>query len=311
MTPQKCFFFAIAFALLSGCAYDYKNTDTATTGKLKIGIDDSYSLMMDSQIFTFETFYHNAKVIPFYKPEAAVLKDLLNDTIQAAIMCRDLSDSEKEWFKQKQRIVSTTKIAVDAVAFIVNPANTDTTLNMAQLRAVFAGTDTSWAQLSKEAKEGKINVVFDNEQSCNARYISETFLNKKSFPKNCFAVKTNKEVIDYVSQNKNALGVISVSWISDMHDPTSQDFLRKVKVVGLSEKEGASTADYKKPYQAWIYEKTYPLTRDVFFVKTGLESTLGSGFAAFVAGEKGQLIIHKMGMVAATSPIRTIKISTE
>jgi phosphate transport system substrate-binding protein len=305
----------VAFILLlsiTSCSYDYKNTDSTTTGKLKIGIDESYSLMMDSQIYTFETFYRYAKVIPSYKQEADVVNDLMNDTIQAAILCKDLSDQQKEFFKNKQRKVISTKIAVDALALIIHPENTDSNFTMSTVRALFTGADTSWSQINKASKLGKINVVFDNEKSCNARYISEVILNKKPFPKNCFAVKSNKEVIDYVNKNKNAIGVISVSWISDFHDPTSQDFLRKIKVVAISEKENpTSIDDYKKPYQAWIYEKTYPLRRDVYFVKTGLQETLGSGFAAFVAGEKGQLIIHKMGMVAAIAPVRMVKITNE
>ncbi|HEV7230923.1 MAG TPA: substrate-binding domain-containing protein [Bacteroidia bacterium] len=299
----------LALLFLSGCSYDYKNTDSPTTGKLKIGIDDSYSLMMDSQIYTFEALYTYAKINPFYKPEADVIQDLLHDTVQAAIICRDLTDAEKEFFKQKQRIVTSTKIAVDGLALIVNPENPDTTLTVMNVRDIFTGKDTLWSQLDKSFAPGKINVVFDNEKSCNQRYISENIIDKKPFPKNCFAVKSNKEVIEYVHSNKNAMGVISVSWISDNHDPASQDFLRKIKVVALSEKEKPEASDYKKPYQAWIYEKTYPFRRDVYFVKTGLQETLGSGFAAFVAGEKGQLIIHKMGMVAATAPIRTVRIS--
>ncbi|MFI5150965.1 MAG: PstS family phosphate ABC transporter substrate-binding protein [Bacteroidia bacterium] len=296
----------------ASCSYDYKNTESATTGKLKLGVDESYSLMMDSQIYTFEALYQYAKVMPRYLPEADVIQDLLKDSIQAAVICRDLTDAEKKMFESKQRIVTTTKIATDAIAFIVNPENNDTSLSVDQLKAIFAGADTSWSQLDKNNKFGSIRVLFDNTKSCNARFVSENLLDKKPFPPSCFSVKTNAEVIEYVNKNKNALGVISVSWISDFHDRTSQEFLSKIKVVGLSErKEPGSAADYKKPYQAWIYEKTYPLRRDVYYVKTGLAGTLGSGFAAFIAGEKGQLIIHKMGMVAATAPVRAVHISTE
>jgi phosphate transport system substrate-binding protein len=299
------------FCVITGCSYDYKNTDGPTTGHLKIGIDDSYSLMMDSQIYTFESLYPYAKVLPTFKPEADVIQDLLNDTIQAAIICRDLTDKEKSFFEKKQRIVTTTKIAIDALAFIVNPENPDTNLTMSTIRDIFSGKVTEWNSIDKNSTAGGINIVFDNDKSCNARTISETLLDKKPFSKNTFAVKSNKEVIEYVNKNKNAIGVISVSWISDNHDPVSQDFLRKIKVVGLTDKESPTPNDFKRPYQAWIYEKTYPIRRDVFFVKTGLQESLGSGFAAFVAGEKGQLIIHKMGMVAATAPVRTIHITEQ
>jgi phosphate transport system substrate-binding protein len=62
------------------------------------------------------------------------------------------------------------------------------------------------------------------------------------------------------------------------------------------------------PFQAYILDQSYPYRRDVYVIRTGLKGTLGTGFASFLAGEKGQLIIHKMGMVAAKAPVRTIKI---
>jgi phosphate transport system substrate-binding protein len=116
-------------------------------------------------------------------------------------------------------------------------------------------------------------------------------------------------VIDYVNANKNAIGVISVSWISDKDDPTSMAFLEKIKVVGIIDPSNTEKPDLaRKPFQAYIYDGTYPLRRDVYIIRTGLRGTLGTGFASHVAGEKGQLIIHKMGMVAANAPTRVVKI---
>ena len=63
------------------------------------------------------------------------------------------------------------------------------------------------------------------------------------------------------------------------------------------------------PYQAYIYDQTYPLRRDVYAIRTGSKGSVGTGFVSYLANEKGQLIIHKMGMVAAMSPVRTIRIT--
>ena len=38
---------------------------------------------------------------------------------------------------------------------------------------------------------------------------------------------------------------------------------------------------------------------------------LGSGFVSFVAGEKGQRIILKSGLIPATMPIRIIQVNNE
>src|SRR5205823_11249636 len=97
---------------------------------------------------------------------------------------------------------------------------------------------------------------------------------------------SNAEVIDYVSNNKNAIGIISVNWISDRDDPTANKFLNKVKVVALSPPDSSKySKEYFKPYQAYVALKQYPLIRDVFIINREGRNGLGTGFAAFVAGD--------------------------
>ncbi|MCC6599097.1 MAG: substrate-binding domain-containing protein [Crocinitomicaceae bacterium] len=302
--------FGVALAFTSCENYD-RSEESVSSGKLKIGIDDSYSLMMDSQIDVFEKIYQYADIIPKYEPEADVLTDLLNDSIQAAILNRPLNESEMAMFKSKQRLPESVKIAVDAVALIVHPENPDSIVTMEQLEAIFLGKDTLWRQLTPGSKRNDpIKVVFDNNKSCNARYIREKFINGGEFPPNCFAVNSNKEVFNFVSQNKSAIGVLSVSWISDKEDSVSRSFLNQVKVMGIINPAGTSRPELaRQPYQAYIYDQSYPLVRDVYAIRTGLRGTVGTGFVSFLTGEKGQLIIHKMGMVAATAPVRTIKLT--
>lgn len=285
------------------------NKDSVTSGKLKIGIDESYSLMMDSQLFIFKELYKHAEIQATYSAEGDIIKALMDDSIQSAVICRPLNEKEMEYFKSIQRLPESTKIAVDAVALIVNPANMDSTFTMEQLTRLFNGQDTAWSQINPASSLGKINIVFDNQKSCNERTIREKFVPSGKLPANCFAVHSNQEVIDYVNANKNAIGVISVSWISDKDDPTSMAFLEKIKVVGIIDPSNTEKPDLaRKPFQAYIYDETYPLRRDVYIIRTGLRGTLGTGFASHVAGEKGQLIIHKMGMVAANAPTRVVKI---
>lgn len=285
------------------------NKDSVTSGKLKIGIDESYSLMMDSQLFVFKELYKHSEIQATYSAEGDIIKALMDDSIQSAVICRPLNEKEMEYFKSIQRLPESTKIAVDAVALIVNPANMDSTFTMEQLTRMFNGQDTAWSQINPASSLGKINIVFDNQKSCNERTIREKFVPSGKLPANCFAVHSNQEVIDYVNANKNAVGVISVSWISDKDDPTSMAFLEKIKVVGIIDPSNTEKPDLaRKPFQAYIYDETYPLRRDVYIIRTGLRGTLGTGFASHVAGEKGQLIIHKMGMVAANAPTRVVKI---
>lgn len=301
------FIFLIAFY---SCNYnpvgaDY--TDTPTSEKVSISVDESYALIFDTQIYTFESLYPNAKVSARFKPEQEALKDLLDDSSKVAVLNRELTKAELAKFKAANIYPVTTKIAEDAIALVVNNSNIDTALSLKQIKNFITGADTTWPQ----NKSQRINIVFDNPNSANYRYIKE-LVNNKEFGKNVFAVKSNPEVIAYVSEHENALGVISVNWISDMDDTLSQSFLKKVKVVGLTDEEYPNElTKFRKPHQAYIANKLYPLCRSVYMINRQTRAGLGTGFVSFVAGEKGQRMMKLAGLVPATMQVRLIQITNK
>jgi phosphate transport system substrate-binding protein len=286
-----------------------KTLDSPTQGEISVSIDDSYTPIMEAELYAFHSFYKYAKIHAQYKPEGEAVKDLLNDSARLVVMSRELTDNEKSVFEKINLHPKSLKIAYDAVAIIVHPANKDTMLTMSKLKAIISGSDSTWKQVNNKSSLGKISIVFDHKNSGNARFIQEKFLQQNPFPKNCFAAKSNKEVVDYVAANKDAIGVIGVNWISDKDDTLMLGFLKKIKVVALASSDAAEMPyDYYQPYQAYIQQGTYPLCRNVYIVSREARAGLGTGFAAFVAGDKGQRIILKSGLVPATAPIRIINI---
>lgn len=296
--------------MICGCGSGNQQgpSDTPTSGKINISVDESFALLFDTQIYTFESLYPKAKVKPTYKPEGDVISDLFSDSVRVVVIARELNEEEWKALDSRKIQPKSVKIAEDAVALIVHPENMDSLLTVDQLRDILAGKDTLWSQLNEKSSLGKINVVFDNNNSANARYLQQTLMNGAGFNENCFAVKSNPEVIEYVKSHKNALGVISVNWISDQDDSLSNRFLNQVRVVSVSKGEGSG---YFKPYQAYIKTKEYALCRDVYMMYRGKTSSLGTGFASFVAGDKGQRIILKAGLVPATAPVRVVEINTK
>jgi phosphate transport system substrate-binding protein len=286
-------------------------SDTPTSGKVKIVVDESYSSLFETQIYTFESLYKNAKVNASYLSEDKALQYLKNDSCKVIVINRDLSKEEYKAFEQLNLFPKATKICEDAIALIVHPENPDTLFTPEKLRRILNGTDTLWNQLNSQNKLGVINVVFDNEGSANARYMRDSLLkNNEKLQKNCFAATSNPDVIEYVSTHKNAIGIISVNWISDKDDQSTTDFLNKVRVVSVA-KVDASGARFYKPYQAYIKTKDYAFCRDVYMINRQTRAGLGMGFVAFVAGEKGQLIILKQGLVPSTMPVRLVHVNLE
>lgn len=281
--------------------------ETPTRGKIKISVDESFQLLYDTQLYTFGSFYKDAKITPGYKPEVDVLADFMNDSVRTIVLTRDLTKEEKDYLLTQKYVARTTKVAHDALALIVNPSNPDTLLLDSQFADIFRGKITSWKQINPKSEDKPVNVVFDNNKSGNVRYFREKFNLTGNFPSNCFAVDNNQEVINYVKNNPSALGIISVNWISDTQDSISEKFLESVRVVEV----GTDPLNYCKPYQGYIAEGSYPFCRDVYMISRETFSGLGTGFASFVAGDQGQRIILKSGLVPATMPIRLIEIKKE
>lgn len=291
-----------------------KYTDTPTSGEITILADESYEPLVQVQIDTFMDIYKYAKINVKYLPESEVFDQLLNnDSIRLAIVSRELSADEKEFFQAHKIIPRELKIAEDAIALIIHPENNDTILSYEQLESIINGKIARWSDLGSGGTNDSIRVVFDRSGSANARLLKDRFLKTNSFPKNVFAVKSNPEVVSYVNQHKSAIGIIGLNWISDRDDSSTVAFLNKIRLVALSMPDSAvgPEKEYNKPLQAYIALKTYPLTRGVYIISREGRNGLGTGFASFVAGDKGQRMIRMMGLLPATMPIRIVKVNTE
>jgi phosphate transport system substrate-binding protein len=301
-----------ACVMLNACNQSSKveYNETATRGNIKVGVDESFRMLIDTEIFTFSALYKYANIKPLYKTEVEVIDDFMKDSVRTIITAKLLTQNQIEYLRSKSIVPKTDTIAIDAVAFIVNKKNPDSLVQINSIRQIFSGFVNEWSQINKKNKAGKIEVVFDNNKSANTRYFIER-LNIKEFPKNCYTAQTNDEVINYVEKNKNAIGIISVNWISENTDETSNNFLKRVTVVGLTSELDPEGRMYYRPYPAYIADQSYPFTRKIYMITRETFIGLGSGLKQFVMGEKGQRIVLKAGLVPSTMPIRLVEMKSK
>ncbi len=292
-----------ASVLFAACGSDpSQEMDTATTGVITVAVDESFKSIIEQELDVFHATYKYAVVQPIYVPEEEAMKHLVSDSARVAFVTRMPNESEEAYFENLKLRPRVTKLAIDGIALIVHPDNTDSVITIEQIRGLLNGNRTAW---KADSVQNPIQIVFDNTNSSTAKYMRDNF--SSQFPEYCFAVNTNPEVIDYVANNPNAIGVIGVNWISDSGDTAARDFLEKIDVLYVV---GDSTgARGQQPYQAYIAQGTYPLIRYIYAVSREARVGLGTGFVSFVASDKGQRIILKSGLVPATMPVRII--STE
>ena len=300
---------------LNSCGNN-KNTGSQTeystpySGNTVIAVDETFKPIIDSQITVFEKTYLEAKIKAHYLPEGKAVQALINDSVQLAIISRKLTDKEDKYFRARNYIPVTSVAAKDGVAVILHPSNPDTIMTFQELEQILNGTIPSWKKFNPKSKLDKIQLVFDHGQSSTYRFLQEKFNLNGKMAENTFSAETNEKVIDYVSKTPGAIGFIGVNYISDSDDSKVTHFKKLINIVAIYPKAGMRGAgEAYQPYQAYLAQEVYPLTRYVYTISTEPRSGLVTGFASFVNGPVGQKIFLKSGLVPARNPIRIVKIS--
>jgi len=285
--------------------------DTMTSGKATILCEDCFSPIIQEEIGVFQGLYPEASVHAIYTDEVTAMNLLIKDSIRTVVAARDLTGKEFNYLKSKQLNPRSKKIAVDGIALIINKQNKDSLISIATLKKILSGEITEWKDLNPSSNRGKIHLVFDNPNSSTVRFVRDSICGGTQISANVKALRKNTEVIDYVSKTSNAIGIIGVSWICNPKDSTNLSFNEKIRVMSVSSFDEARVDNSYKPFAAYLALKEYPLTRDIYMITTDLAGCLPAGFLHFVAGEKGQRIILKLGLVPANSPMRLVSIKSD
>jgi phosphate transport system substrate-binding protein len=281
--------------------------ESPTMGNIKISADESFKPLIDTEVFTFMHLYTSAKIKTEYKPEYDIINDFMNDSVKVIVTSKKLTDSQIQYLRDTLVIARTATYAYDALALVTNKENKDSLIKYATIKDIFLGKINKWKDVDPKSKLGDIRVIFDNNKSGNIRYFKELFEIKDSLSRNFFAVKSNAQVIDFVSRNPDALGIVSVNWLSDRDDSLSMSFIKKINVVAVSQ-QFINDGTYYRPYQGSIYDKSYPFVREIYLISRETFAGLGSGFINWACGEQGQRVVLKSGLVPATMPIRLVQI---
>lgn len=297
----------LSVLFLTGCRDRNKDgdiLDTTTSGSIMIAVDESLKPLIQAEIEAFEGIYREAHIKAVYTSESNAIRLMLVDSARLAIVTRKLTPDEQAVLDQVKIPGRQMRVAKDGIALILHNDNMDRELGWKHIQEIVEGKISRWNQINSTSPSDAIEVVFDHPNSGILRFLRDTLKTTAPIPSNFFAVENNEAVIDHVSKKKNALGLIGVGWVSDAEDSTANNFLKTIHVAALSRDSA-----FYQPYQAYIAQGVYPLTRDVIIISREARSGLGSGFLTYVASDKGQRVVLKAGLVPATMPVRIVEIT--
>ena len=276
-----------------------ENNETILTGEMNLYVDQTVQSLIEGQVTVFENQY-DAKIHITSKSESEIVNDLLTGKTSMAVLTRRLTKEEENYFVNKKIIPRISHFASDAVVFISNKSNNDTLLDL----------DDVYNLLHGKLSEVK-NLVFENPNSSVVTYMNR-WANVKAGPKeNVFSLNSTKEVLEFVTKNPNAIGVIGMDAVAEPY-PEWQSLLENLNVLAVKNVKNASNNKiYYKPSQANLGAGLYPLKRSIYVLNYQGFAGLGTGFASFVVGDIGQRIVLKSNLLPITIPERNINVRKE
>jgi phosphate transport system substrate-binding protein len=206
---------------------------------------------------------------------------LLNGTTDIAQSSRSLKLDEKIKLQDAGKAFKETIIAYDALAVILNPSNKVSQLTREQLEGIFTGKITNWKEVGGDDLK---MVVYSRETSSGTyEFFKEHVLKGKNFTPSALLMPATGAIVQSVSQTKGAIGYVGLAYLE-----------KTVKPLKVSFDKGKT---FVAPAVETAKNKTYPITRPLFYYYLKSVETLVSPYVNFVLSPTGQQLVLKTGYV--------------
>lgn len=266
-----------------------------TIGKQKIGVDNSLQEIIRQEEEIFERTYKYADVQLHYASELDVINMLLKDSVESIITNRPLDEQEIAFWKQRQINPRQVPLATSAIAFVLSKENQDTTILYEEL-------------LQKmQDKQSNTTFVVEDTRSGISKTMMKT-IHAEILPSHFYALNDKKEVLNYLKEHPETIGIIDYTEISDTDEPYTKEVLSNFHLLQISRPQDSTQFGYLAPYQYNLQDRFYPFTQDLYFISITGKSDVGIGFASFITGEIGQKIMLKAGLLPLYQTERVIEL---
>lgn len=251
-------------------------------GSAIIAIDEAILPVIKAQISAYKIHYPMTTINPRFVSEQKAIALLLKDSVGMAATTRDLNADELKVMNSRGIKYNPARMAIDAVALIVNKDYKDSAISLEKLKYLL--TD----------KTSKTKLIFDKSNSSNLNSVMNKLEIKEININNIYAAEGNLNVFEKIKTDPTAIGFIGYNWISDTDDTEDMKLKNSVKILGVSLK---NTQNYYKPSLKNLKARNYPLERFIFIHTLSKNWGVENGFIRFSCSKVGQLVTEKIGLV--------------
>jgi phosphate transport system substrate-binding protein len=315
MTGKRCSKYLLSLILLTALllyACDYtKIKQVSTSGEITVEVDENIAPVIKKAGDEFMRLNKDAKLNLVVKTSSEVTADFINGDSKTIISCRDFTQKEKDVIAQNKIDIKKNLFCLDGIGIIVNPQNPIKLADLTEIKKIFTGEITDWADLegmNKDLPQGRIKVFISRKNSSTHDFFRSSVLVGGEFAKSNTVCSTSTQMLDEIRNNKFAIGYVSMSWITKAQD-TLDTTVKPLKIAPVDSLSGKPYGEYIGFYQAYIADKSYPLVMESYIFSRDFSMNLSVGFISFMLGYDGQKVILKSGLVPVTQPVKIIQLN--
>lgn len=291
-----------------GCEYS-KVKSVTTIGETSIEVDESISPVVKKETDEFMRLNNESKIKTTVKTSSEVMADLLNGDIKTVVVSRDFNKTENEHIGKFKIDFKKNDFAVDAIGVIVNTSNPVGKMNYNELKGIFTGEIEDWKNLegdNKDLHKGKIKVFIARGNAAIHDIFKEKVLAGLEYGKYDVPCSTSTEMLDQIKKDKDAIGFITMSWITRFAD-TLDTAVKPLKIASVDSL--GRIGDYVGLHQGYVANGDYPLAIKIYIFSTDYGMNVSVGLTSFMLSYDGQKIVLNSGLVPLTQPVRIIQLN--
>ncbi|MBK8945808.1 MAG: phosphate ABC transporter substrate-binding protein [Ignavibacteriae bacterium] len=201
------------------------------------------------------------------------IKSLLNSNIDICASSRTLNPDEVKEFAAKFNSVGMSfLIGKDALSVYVNQNNSIKNISVNNLAKIFTGEINNWKDIG--GIDSEIIVVTRPNSSGTYGYFKKHVLLDEEFSEKAIVISTTKQIVDFIKNNKNAIGYGGVGYGDESIEISINNF---------------------KPSEENVINGNYPLARYLRYYTANKITGITQEYIDWVVSEKGQKIIKENG----------------
>lgn len=208
---------------------------------------------------------------------------LFNRATDICASSRSIREEELQRAREMNIDIQEHVMALDGIAIAVHPDNPVDELTMSDLRQIWTGAYTNWADLG--GPNLPMTVLSRDSNSGTYVHFQQYVLGENDFARTVRFMGASSSLVMELASNVGSIGYVGMGYVEDEE---------AVKVLAIKEDEDAEAV---RPSIESVQSGAYSIARPLYFYTEGAPGEVAQLFIDFCRSEQGRDVVLETGFV--------------